>query len=210
MKDIHLACCSQDTYSFVDRDMFMRYRGGAIGHKTMRKETKCLLEDRDKLDNIPFMLESEREQEFYRENEDIEMDRGEIDTEDEDGDGDEDENDNEMEVYSTDDEEIRGSDGTNSGAEDAEVEKIGHDEDDDESDSDDDADMVINPDSISTLMANDELLDEMDEFGYSGLDQVVEDDENKEDDDIADDALGTEDGENDTEGWDEDFAEGHL
>lgn len=76
----------------------MRYRGGAVGHKTTREETKCLSEDRDKLDKIAFVLESERRGEFYRENEDVEMDR-----EDEDKDGDE--SNDEMEPYSTDNEE---------------------------------------------------------------------------------------------------------
>jgi hypothetical protein len=68
--------------------------------------------------------------------------------------------------------------------------------------------MVIDQDSISTLLADDDLLDEMDEFGYSGLNQVVEDEGHEEEDDLADDALGTEDGEN--EGWDEDFTQCDL
>ena len=54
--------------------------------------------------------------------------------------------------------------------------------------SDDDRDMAINPDSISTSLGNDELLDEMDEFGYSGVDQVVEDEGHKEGGDLTDDA----------------------
>jgi hypothetical protein len=67
--------------------MFMRYRGGAVGHKTMRKETKSLLEDHDKLDKIPFVLESEREQGSHRgsEDSDVKMDRRDI------GDGDDEE-----------------------------------------------------------------------------------------------------------------------
>ncbi|KIK26402.1 hypothetical protein PISMIDRAFT_274760 [Pisolithus microcarpus 441] len=44
---------------FVDRDMFMRFRGGAVGHKTTREATRCLLDDRDKLDRRPFTLERE-------------------------------------------------------------------------------------------------------------------------------------------------------
>ena len=67
--------------------------------------------------------------------------------------------------------------------------------------------MVIDQDSISTLLANDKLLDKMDEFGYSGLDQVVED-EGHEDNDLTDDTLGAEDGEN--EGWAEDFTQYYL
>lgn len=190
----------------------MRYRGGAVGHKTIRNETKCLLDDRDKLDKIPFVLESEREQEFHRGSEDVEMDRGDIDDgedEDEDGDGDENENNDEMEAYSTDDGEVRGesTDGTDSGAEDVEDDESDQGEDD-ETGSNDDMDMIIDPGSISTLLADDELLDEMDEFGYSGLDQVVEDEGHEEDDDLADDALGAEDGEN--EGSGEDIAQGYL
>ncbi|KAF8127460.1 hypothetical protein EV363DRAFT_1452407 [Boletus edulis] len=90
----------------------------------------------------------------------------------------------------------------NSGTED--VEESGHG-DNDKIDSDDDLDIEINLDSLSTLMANDKLLEEMDEFGYSGLDQLIEDKDNEEDNDLADDALGAEDGEN--EGWDEDLVE---
>ena len=41
--------------------MFMRYRGGAVGHKTTYEETKCLLDDREALDKVPFELESERD-----------------------------------------------------------------------------------------------------------------------------------------------------
>ncbi|KAF6741116.1 hypothetical protein DFP72DRAFT_834947 [Ephemerocybe angulata] len=35
---------------FVDRDMFMRYRGGGVGHKSTRRATDFFLNDRDKLD----------------------------------------------------------------------------------------------------------------------------------------------------------------
>ncbi|KAI6104250.1 hypothetical protein F5141DRAFT_1065063 [Pisolithus sp. B1] len=44
---------------FVDRNMFMRFRGGAVGHKTTHEATRCLLDDRDKLDRRPFTLERE-------------------------------------------------------------------------------------------------------------------------------------------------------
>ena len=182
----------------------MRYHGGAVGHKTMRKETKSLLEDRDKLDEIPFVLESEREQGFYRGSEDldVEMDRRDMDDgEDEDRERGDDENNDDMEGYSTDEGEVRGESGNGADSESDQGE-------DDETDSNGDADMVIDQDSISTLLADDELLDEMDEFGYSGLDQVVEDEGHEEDDDLAEDALGAEDGEN--EGWDEDFAQCYL
>lgn len=35
---------------FVDRDMFMRFRGGGVGHKSTRKETNRFLSDRHVLD----------------------------------------------------------------------------------------------------------------------------------------------------------------
>lgn len=85
-----------------------------------------------------------------------------------------------------DDEEVRGestSDGADSGAEDVEGEESDHGEED-------------GPDSISTLLANDEVPDKMEESGHSGLDQVVEDEEHEEGDDFADKALGAVDEEN--------------
>jgi hypothetical protein len=36
--------------SFVDRDMFMRFRGGGVGHRTTREATNVFLSDRDRLD----------------------------------------------------------------------------------------------------------------------------------------------------------------
>ena len=69
----------------------------------------------------------------------------------------------------------------------------------------DDIDMSINV-MASALLVDDDLLDEMDEFGYSGLDQVVEDEE--ELDQLAEDALGVEDGEN--VDWDEEEPHGYL
>lgn len=35
---------------FVDRDMFMRFRGGAIGHKSIRDDIRMFEDDRDPLD----------------------------------------------------------------------------------------------------------------------------------------------------------------
>jgi hypothetical protein len=37
-------------YSFVDRDMVMRYRGGGVGHTSTREATDWFLKDRDLLD----------------------------------------------------------------------------------------------------------------------------------------------------------------
>jgi hypothetical protein len=33
-------------YRFVDRDMFMRFRGGGIGHKSFQKEIRKFFDDR--------------------------------------------------------------------------------------------------------------------------------------------------------------------
>ncbi|KAF8625106.1 hypothetical protein AX17_006931 [Amanita inopinata Kibby_2008] len=38
---------------FVDRDMVMRYRGGGVGHHTVRKATNIFLEDRHATDTDP-------------------------------------------------------------------------------------------------------------------------------------------------------------
>ena len=92
----------------------MQHRGGAIGHKTMQKETKSILKDRDKLDEIPFVLESEQEQSFYRGSEDldVEMDRRDMDDgEDEDRERGDNENNDNMEGYSMDEGEVRGESG---------------------------------------------------------------------------------------------------
>jgi len=159
-------------YSFVDRDMFMQYRGGAVGHKTTCEETKCLLDDRDKLDQVPFELESEQDLEYEEDGSDVEM--GNPGAADDSG----------IEDDGSDDEGV-GSEGSNC---------TGREESDDGNESDGNngsEDMVIDL----------ELLDEMNEFGYSGLDQVEEEEDGPGDGDLADDAFGAEDGEN--MGWDE-------
>ena len=58
----------------------MWYHGGTVGHKTTYEETKCLLNDHDALDKVPFELESERDWEDQRRGEsssDVEMGSGE-------------------------------------------------------------------------------------------------------------------------------------
>jgi hypothetical protein len=40
--------------SFVDRDMFMRFRGGGIGHKSTNEATRCAYEDRDVMDTTDY------------------------------------------------------------------------------------------------------------------------------------------------------------
>jgi len=32
----------------------MRYRGGRVGHKSICEATRCLLDNRDRLDKVPF------------------------------------------------------------------------------------------------------------------------------------------------------------
>lgn len=161
-------------YSFVDRDMFMRYRGGAVGHKTTQEETKCLLGDRDKLDKVPFELECNQDW-YANEGSDVEMSGG-------------DDGENVME-----DEHEEG------GGSDIEVDHSeGGDGEENEIDSDESesGDMAGDPSSgLSASLADDELLDEMEEFGYTGLDQVVQEEE--ELDYLGEDDLGAEDGEND-------------
>ena len=147
----------------------MRYRGGAVGHKTTYEETKCLLDDRDALDKIPFELESEHDWEdrHRSESSDVEMGSGD--------DGDE------MEEDGSDEEEASGE-GTDRDEEgedeesDREEVSEGDGSDGDDGNEKDDDNMPIDV-TASALLVDDDLLDEMDEFGYSGLDQVVEDEE---------------------------------
>ena len=115
----------------------MRHRGGAVGHSSTRDATQCLLNDRDKLDNEPFVLEHDHEPHAKNaeenDNGDISMDES---------------NDS--------------------------VSGEGSDSKDDE-----DSDVGDAPlDETSGQLINDELGDEMEEqYGYSGLDQVLDSDE---------------------------------
>ncbi|KAG2028813.1 hypothetical protein BDR03DRAFT_1019306 [Suillus americanus] len=159
-------------YRFVDRDMFMRYRGGGVGHKSICEATKCLLDDRDALDKLPFTIEKERE---ARDSDD-EMVGTDVEDSDDDPAG-EDE-----------DEDIEGEDGEDGN----ENEDEGSSEDQDD---EDDGDGIRDPLTTEHLI-DDDIADEMDEFGYTGLDQVLVDDDLEDDDALLDeDALGAEDGE---------------
>ena len=145
----------------------MCYHGGAVGHKTTSEEIKCLLNDHNKLDRIPFKLECEQE---WKAGEDMEMGSGDSDsgedvTEDQCNDRESDIEDNRS------DGEADEVDGDNSKIEDA-TGDLG----------------------LSTSLADGELLDEIEEVGYTGLDQVVEEEE--ELDYLGEDELGAEDGEN--------------
>ena len=131
-------CCS-----FVDRDMFMRYRGGGVGHRVTREAMRCLLNDRDVLDKQPFTFEHDHQPFEEGIDDDVPMDDSSSGKESED-DG------SEME-------DVDGGDGTQ--------------------------------------LIDNKLGDEMEEYGYSGLDQVLDDDEGDDKVSGNEDALGPEDGE---------------
>lgn len=153
--------------------MFMRFHGGAVGHKTTHEETRCLLDDHDKLDKVPFELESEQDLPVrYEEN----SKRGDVEM------------------------------GSPGAADDSGIEDDGSDDEDDgnegsEREESDDGNESNGTDSSEDMVIDPELMDEMDKFGYLGLDQVEEEEE-LGDGDLADDVFGAEDGEN-TMGWDE-------
>lgn len=133
---------------FVDRDMFMRYRGGGVGHKSTCEATRCLFNDREKLDRQTFTFEHDREL-FEEENED--------DTPMDDS--------SSMEEESSEEsvQDVSETEGVDAG-------------DDDQ-------------------LIGDDLGDEMEEYGYSGLDQVLDDNEGDAETFDDEDALGPEDGE---------------
>ena len=92
-----------------DRHMFMRFQGGGVGHKSMRTEMRCLLNDRDELDERCFEKEKEGSQsksELKATEEDEDMiDEDEDDEEDEGGDAEgEDEDEKKNEEYGGEDE----------------------------------------------------------------------------------------------------------
>ena len=134
--------------------MFMRYRGGGIGHKSIHEATLCLFDDRDALDKQEFNLKHDRnlfDEEAERTDDDVPMD------------------------------DLSSS----------------NEESGDESESEESAMEDINP-ACSEHLIDDELGDEMDEYGYSGLDQVLE--VNSDDAKMSsdEDALGP-----DSRGWGE-------
>ena len=147
--------------------MFMRFRGGAVGHKTTREETKYLLDDRDELDKVAFEREYERAG-YAKQESDVEM-----------GSGDSDDGEDVMEE----DENEQGG-GSDLEEDESDVEEY-------ESDGGDIADGL----GLSGALADDELLDKMEDF----LNEVVEEDE--ETAYLGEDDLGAEDGEN--VDWDE-------
>lgn len=131
--------------------MFMRYRGGGVGHKSTCEATRCLLDNRETLDKQPFILERDRnlfEEATEESGEDAPMD----------------------DSSSAKEESDKESDGDGSEMEGIEVED-------------------------GKQLVDDELDDEMHKFGYSGLDQVLDDDGDSQAGD--EDALGAENGDED-------------
>ncbi|KAG1842750.1 hypothetical protein DFJ58DRAFT_731909 [Suillus subalutaceus] len=152
---------------FVDRDMFMHFRGGGVGHKTTRRETSCLLDDQDDLDNSPFQQEKERH--LPRFDKAFEGDEDMDEHEDGDKVGD-------SEEEADDSEETDSMDG-------------------------EDGDEVPAPFEV---MVDNTVADEMDEYGYSGLDQVLDEDGAGEETNNDVDDFGPEDGEDVMKEFEED------
>jgi hypothetical protein len=143
-------------------DMFMRFWGGGVGHKSMRTEMRCLLDDRNELDERGFEKGKKGPSQGVSWRQPKKIDEDEEDEEDEDGDAeDEGEDENKNEEYG--------------------------DEDEDDLEGGEEGDEEVPAATPFEAYVDDEVADEMDEYGYSGLDQVInEDDEN---------AFGPEDGE---------------
>ena len=159
---------------FVDRDMFMRFRGGGVGHKSMRTEMCCLLDDRDELDERDFKKEKEQSKS-----------RSELETTEEDEDMiDEDEDDRDDEEDGDDDGDTEDEDGED--GEEVEDDLEGGEEGDEEE---------VPAATPFEVYVDDEVADEMDEYGYSGLDQVVNEDDESEEIEDDENAFGPEDGE---------------
>ena len=164
----------------------MRYRGSGVSHKSTQEETDHFLDNCNKLDKVPFELESKQNWE-YDNRSDVEMRSGACDADD-----------GEMEDVGNEESDGIDDDESNSN------EEINSNE---ESDGDDEPELERN----SMALVDKELLDEMDEFSYSGLDQVEEDDKEWEDSHLGQDALSVEDSENiDLEGEEDDLAHAYL
>jgi len=126
--------------------MFMRFRGGGVGHKSTREATYCILGDRDALNKVSFTLEHDQ------------LGQG---------------------TEESDKDDVPVDDASNEGEGDVPM--------DDASGSEEEGDQE-GPEEVADIgggeqLVGDELADEMDEYGYTGLDQVLEksDDEDVED-----------------------------
>ena len=134
--------------------MFMRFRGGGVGHKSTRKATCCVLDDHDALDKASFTFEHDQPGQGAEED-------------DEDG--------------------VSMDDASNDGEGDISMDEASSSEE--EGDQEGPGTEVADIRSGEQLVGN-ELADEMDEYGYTGLDQVVESD----DEDVVEDVEDINDG----------------
>lgn len=141
---------------FVDRDMFMRYRGGGVGHSSTREATNKFLHDRDRLD-VPYGEESVEG--------DVEEDEIEAEDRHQGGSGEEDERRPQDAVDVADKDDV------------------------------DDAGRILGGDEADGAAGDWERFggDEEDDYGYEN--RVDDDDDSEQEPDVADDALGPEDGE---------------
>lgn len=191
--------------------MFMRFRGGGVGHKSTWEATQSFFEDRDALDSVPFTKESERTGMFYIPgspmNEDIDSVSGD-DRADTLADAD-------MHSLSSYSEENMDDAGSRSELDDELEEEIlrspTHELNTDLFDGDEESDEESGDDGDGSV-----LDDELSEFGYGDLEERLLSDDSSEDeelegsqDELDDAILGAEDGEGaaDTEDDYGDYAE---
>lgn len=191
--------------------MFMRFRGGGVGHKSTREATQSFFEDRDALDSVPFTKESERTGMFYIPgspmNEDIDSVSGD-DCADTLADAD-------MHSLSSSSEEHMDDAGSRSELDDELEEEIlqspTHELNTDLFDGDEESDEESSDDGDGSV-----LDDERSEFGYGDLEERLLSDDSSEDeelegsqDELDDAILSAEDGEGaaDTEDDYGDYAE---
>ncbi|KAG2149214.1 hypothetical protein DEU56DRAFT_729383 [Suillus clintonianus] len=179
---------------FVDRDMFMRFRGGGVGHKSTCNATQIFRNDCDPLDCVApgNNADSEQDEEAFE--------------------GDEEASEGDEEGASEGDEE-GAAEGDEEGA--TEGDEGGPSEGDEEGATEGDEGGPSEGDEGIIDQDEDEVGEsEMEEFGYGGLDQEEDDtdsdendsDSNNEDNDIDND-LGPEDGEDENEEALEGYAE---
>lgn len=62
---------------FVDRDMFMRFRGGGVGHKSTNENTRCAYEDRDVMDTTDYEAADDDDEEVLEGSDDQASDEDE-------------------------------------------------------------------------------------------------------------------------------------
>lgn len=167
---------------FVDRDMFMRFRGGGVGHRSTRNATQTFCNDRDPLDCVAPGNNADSEQGEGASEEDKEASEDEVEASSE----------NEE---SSAERQLEASE---------EYEDDGPPLEEDEEDG-------LSESAVDEGIVQDEVVEsEMEEYGYGGLDQEEENTDEEadadqddsgsdnEDNDIDND-LGPEDGEDENE-----------